>query len=519
MRPFDLSRCTARRRSGKILVLFVLVTPVLLGLIGLVVDGGLLMAAQRQAQNAADAAALAAAMDKFQGGSDATALATAQSFLTGNGVSGVTLTLNGGANNTLNIPPKTPTSPYYNAANYVEVIVTRSVTTLFIQVLGVNPSQQVTARAVAGFEPVGAGEGVMVLDPNAAPGLDVSANSSSNSFVRLMVNGDITVNSQGGGVDQYGNPVPSSLNQDAVKTQTSTLSVASIVTTHLQVAGGVTNLDNIRAYDAAFPPNNYDPSNIDRPIMARAPIAPDPLQSLATPTTANGVVNTFPNYLGSGLWGTATTPQAVTIGNNDNVTFNPGIYQSIKITGGTAVFNPGIYILGIGLNGNGQNALAITGGRVTGNGVMFYNTGGAYNGGNWANNGWNPTTGGADPGDGGTPPPNNSPVNFGGISINGGGGGASVAFTPYNNGNNPFNGMLFYQRRWNNATAFIGGNASNTSLSGTLYAKWANFQLAGSGNFNAQFLVGTMSITGQATVIINAAGKNLGKANLVFLVE
>ena len=57
----------ATLRSGKTLVMFAILLPVLLGMTGLVIDGGLLMAAHRQVQNAADAAALAAAMDKYRG--------------------------------------------------------------------------------------------------------------------------------------------------------------------------------------------------------------------------------------------------------------------------------------------------------------------------------------------------------------------------------------------------------------------------------------------------------------------
>jgi Flp pilus assembly protein TadG len=89
-------------RRGVTLVQFVLMAPVLLGMIGLVVDGGLVLAAQRQVQNAADAAATAAAMDLFRGSNNTTALSTAQSFVTNNGVS-ATLTLNGGATNAQNI--------------------------------------------------------------------------------------------------------------------------------------------------------------------------------------------------------------------------------------------------------------------------------------------------------------------------------------------------------------------------------------------------------------------------------
>src|SRR4051812_44270169 len=54
-----------RRRSGKVLVMFALMLPVLLGMVGLAIDCGLLITAHREAQNAADAAAMAAAMAKL----------------------------------------------------------------------------------------------------------------------------------------------------------------------------------------------------------------------------------------------------------------------------------------------------------------------------------------------------------------------------------------------------------------------------------------------------------------------
>src|SRR5207302_10170033 len=77
MRIHSSSRAT-QKRSGKILVLFALLLPVLLGMTGLVIDGGMVLAAHRQARNAADAAALAAAKDLLSGKSLATAQATAK---------------------------------------------------------------------------------------------------------------------------------------------------------------------------------------------------------------------------------------------------------------------------------------------------------------------------------------------------------------------------------------------------------------------------------------------------------
>ena len=67
-----------RYRPGKILVMFALLLPALLGMVGLVIDCGLMMATHRHVQNSADSAAMAAAMDKIRGRSNATAIATAR---------------------------------------------------------------------------------------------------------------------------------------------------------------------------------------------------------------------------------------------------------------------------------------------------------------------------------------------------------------------------------------------------------------------------------------------------------
>src|SRR3954471_17248940 len=149
MRRSSPIRLRAEQRSGMTLVMFALLLPVLLGMVGLVIDGGLLMASYRQVQNAADSAALAAASDKHRGSTDTTALASANSFMDSNGMTGITLALNAGVSNALNIPPQDPGntgSPYKGVANYVEAVVTRRVNTFFMPLLGIN-SNQVTARA------------------------------------------------------------------------------------------------------------------------------------------------------------------------------------------------------------------------------------------------------------------------------------------------------------------------------------------------------------------------------------
>ena len=149
-----------RPRKAKTLLLFMVLSPVLVGWVGLVIDGGLLMAGQRQAQNAADAAALAGAMNMMQGGTITTARAAANPFLASNGLSNAPALVSG---TSFNIPPKQ--GPFKGNSQYVEVIVTNPVQTYFIQAVGASSTANVTARAVAGYEAVTAGEGGAVLDP------------------------------------------------------------------------------------------------------------------------------------------------------------------------------------------------------------------------------------------------------------------------------------------------------------------------------------------------------------------
>jgi Flp pilus assembly protein TadG len=479
-------------RSGKTLVLFALGMPMLMGMTGLVIDSGLLMAGQRSVQNAADAGALSAAMELYRGSSSSTATSTATTFVqTYNGFTNATVTVN--------TPPSS--GPYSGNSSYVEAIVSVPFTTSFIQALGINSSQTVAARAVAGFEPIAAGQGAIVLRPDIQPGITLNGNNT-----RLIVNGGITDNSRGGGVDQYGQAVSSTLGGYGFRTQTSTQSPAPVVALAIQVAGGIDTLDNFRVYDSGLSPNFYDPSNTDRPVFANLQTtAPDPLLSMATPTTSNGVVNTFWQYQGSGQWTTASSAQKVTIGNSDTVTFSPGIYKQIILNGGNVTFNPGIYVLGPGLgNGNGQQTLSISNGAtVNGSGVMFYNTGSDYQ-----------SSGTPDSSDGNTLGTDSS-ANFGSIAVNGG----NINLSPISSSSSPFYGILFYQRRWNTQDFSVGGNSDTVNLSGTVYDKWGNLTLAGQGQYNAEFVVGSMSISGGAAVTINATGKNQGRVNQVFLVE
>jgi Flp pilus assembly protein TadG len=145
------------RREAKVLVLMAILLPVLCGMVGLVVDSSLLMSSYRNLQQVSDAAATAAAMALSNGAT--TADAAAQAVTCVNTTNGLT-----NANVTVNIPPSS--GPYAGNSSYAEVLVSRTQSTDFIQVLGASSQQSVSVRSVAGVQPSTAGAAIVVLDPN-----------------------------------------------------------------------------------------------------------------------------------------------------------------------------------------------------------------------------------------------------------------------------------------------------------------------------------------------------------------
>jgi hypothetical protein len=444
--------------------MFALLLPLLLGMVGLAIDGGLLLATHRQTQNAADAAALAAAVDRLNGASVNSAQTTGTTYVqTYNGMSNATVTIN--------IPPTS--GPHSGDNHYVEAIVSYPYKTSFIQLLKVSQNQTVTARAVAGWEPVTSGEGVMTLgtNPQGGKGLQVSGGAS------LSVNGGVIVDATGSSaLDVTGG--------------------GTISAQQVTVSGGTSGASSVQSY-----PNGGGPS----PLVDNTGVnVPDPLASLNPPTTSTGVTNTFWNYNSStNTWSTATSAQNISISMppaGTTVTIPAGIYGAITINGsggGTINFQSGgIFILA----GGKTNALDITAssGTINGNGIMFYDTASNYD-----------PTSGNDSGSGSS--------NFGGINISSPG----VNFSGLTSG--PYSGMVIFMDRQNtgNSTAVVSiqGGSSGAQVTGTTYAPTASLSISGAGTWNSQFIVDDMSITGQGTVTINYSGSRPGLAPEVFLVE
>lgn len=446
-------------RRGTILVITAIVAVVLFGLLGLVIDAGQLMSAHRKTRNATDAAATAAAMDLLIGRSHSTATATATAFVKDyNGLESATVTVN--------IPPVS--GPHAGNSQFVEVIVSNDVQMGFIQVLGIGATQTLKDRAVAGWEGVAVAAGVIALDRDARPGIDLTGNGS------LMVNGTVVVNSDGGGMTEDGQLIDNGSGGNAI-----TISGNGVLyARHVTSVGGVNDPSMIK---------NYDTSNPDSPLQTGTVAQPDPYQYLPPPTTANGAVSTFYGE--------------VSLSGKDNITLSPGVYTSIKTSSNVNVWlEPGIYIItggGITMSGNSN---------LSGEGVIVYNTGSDYD----------VNTGQPDSGDGVNPPPASGDPSFGGVSITG---NAELNLTAYSNSSSPYDGMVFYQRRLNTQPLKLAGNGSSDVLSGTVYAKWAPLDLSGNGQFNAQFVVQRVDITGNGDLTLNVSGQDLARSDQVFLVE
>ena len=151
-----------RRERGQTLIFLVLAMPLFLAIIALVIDGSMLLVKKRALQNAADAAALAAAQDwPLGGGCSGSCLATLQ--LRANDYSNK----NGGPNlHPCNDPdPTKPTDSNCVAAPYVdksgvthpgevEVRLTAAQPTVFTKAIGLGNAFNVSARSVAGSNPI-----------------------------------------------------------------------------------------------------------------------------------------------------------------------------------------------------------------------------------------------------------------------------------------------------------------------------------------------------------------------------
>lgn len=170
---------------GQALIVIALALVGLIGIAGLVVDGGNAFQDRQQAQNAADAAALASARARIHGGSvvDAAMAAAAENGYNNDGVKSII---------SLYTPPKD--GPHAGDIEYVQVIIRSTVTTYFMRVVStneiVNEVQAVARTKAPEIGPILHGHAVISLAP------------SSNCLNQLSfwIHGEATLDITGGGV-------------------------------------------------------------------------------------------------------------------------------------------------------------------------------------------------------------------------------------------------------------------------------------------------------------------------------
>ncbi|MCH8919744.1 MAG: hypothetical protein IIA23_03445 [Chloroflexi bacterium] len=312
-----------RREGGQMLILFVLALGVLMGMVAMSVDVGMILHERRSLQNAADAAALAGVSELPE--SPDAAEAKALEWAENNGY-----TSENGATITVNTPyqgdPNSQGDP-----NAIEVIIEVEMPFLFARALGLD-SVDVSARAVAGFEPgtIGNNAAILVLNEHECSAFQMGGNNdlSITNNGAIMVNSDCD-NEQNGAINKAGS------------------SVATI-------EGGIFYYEegdwSISGSGALIPEPEPVPSRIADPL---AGLTPPDLYAIGTSPDSGG---------------TAADPFTRSV-NGAAVTLHPGVYWGgLKIVADQVTLLPGTYIMA------GGGFAISSAGTISGDEILFYNT-------------------------------------------------------------------------------------------------------------------------------------------------
>jgi len=552
-------------RRGNVLVLLAVLLPVLIGVVGLVIDGGMMMDQRRDLQHATDAAATTAATELRLANGSAAAQAVA--------IDAVTVAHEQvDADVTVHIPPTT--GPFAGDSDYVEVVAESVYRTRFMPILGGALDRTLQARSVAGVRDATAEAAIVVLDPNpsgisVASASTIVANINLSSLVNqlplssaltplglggllngirnnivttlngvtsgllsdltlpalptltagfeveglgtLKADGAILVNTEWGGQDEHGEPAGTNSPLPYGAACMPVLATTKVFARDLRVVGGVDALSNYQAYQAGGA----------HPVQANRLAVPDPLNDLSTPTIAGATTYGHQVYLklislSPVIGSLSALMQALLQPVLDPILLNPapltpGVYDSITVVSlGEVTFNPGVYIIR-GRSPITQMSLCVVGGWVKADGVLFYVTDSAT---------YNAASGSPDASD------NHSvaPANLLGSVV------PSVLLAPLLPGSSisgldsegsPFDGMLLYQRRVDRRPIVLSGLKllGGGAVSGTIYAKWGHvIFLGGLGTYDLKFVCGTLRVLTVGETIL-APTKKFAPARDVYLVE
>jgi hypothetical protein len=326
-------------QSGQISVLAVLFLVAMLGFTGLALDTAHAMDRYREAQNSADAAALAGADAVYLSANLTAAAAETQaqnaaaSVMQADGLGAETYALT-----FLDANKQQTTFTNPGDIAYVSADVRDSVSTFFIQVLGVSGTN-VGAHAMARVQWRTMCE-LCVLDPTANGALSVSGSGGfSGVNIRIFDNS----NYPGSALNVSGSGTLNDTGTDA----------------QIYVAGG-----------ASYPAGAVNPA----PVTGVQPI-PDPLAWVSPPADIplGSCVTT------GGKSPCKGTPPAVSVTSSSPIspTINPGVYSGINVTGNQTLYlNPGIYVITGAFNVASGSTVSVASpapaSDPAGSGVMLY---------------------------------------------------------------------------------------------------------------------------------------------------
>ena len=311
-------------RSGQALLLFACLFVGLAIVLGLALDGTRLYFEKRRAQNAADAGAIAGAQEMRRGNRSyadrVRPAAVNDAAMHDYDEDDADTTV------TVNVPPTS--GPQAGNSDSVEVIVAKQVPTTLMRIIGPRLTT-VRARAVAGIKRSAGDTCIYVLAPTGRSAFKHNGGPTLKSDCGIMVNSNDSE-----AIAELGN--------------------GCVKTTFISTAGGYTG-------DCLVPTPEVEQPRITDPMLN---VSPPRTTGLPTGSSTNVLIGA------SGLLASITSAISANlsdlgVGTSVKV-FSPGYYSSeIKIQNGVNLFLPGTYVLAKGLK--------VTGGRVAGSEVFFYN--------------------------------------------------------------------------------------------------------------------------------------------------
>lgn len=241
-------------QRGQQLVLVALLLPLLIAVLGLVLDIGVVLVRQRRIQTAADAAATAAGMVLYHQGR-ATAVDTALYYAAQNGYSNN----NPAVSIRIHQPPASGT--YAGNAQYIQIEIREQIRPVFAAVVW-NGHFTVRGMATAGYSLKALGADLFALKDTAC-----------NGYVSLAMNGNQGMIRAVNGVVQVNSPCPNAVS----------------------VGNGNIDARTTGAINIVGPSYSSKPNSIFvPPATLNAPPIPDPLAGLPVPGTAGCPPRTGP---------------------------------------------------------------------------------------------------------------------------------------------------------------------------------------------------------------------------------